>query len=111
MTLRLNKQFLYLIMLVLLSSLAFASVEDYVNSLTFDYYSGQINITNFDDLLIDSDSDGVNDTLVINLTTLGDAGVYSFIADLEDSGGIISSVVEKNILFNHRDTEAQRISY
>ena len=40
-----KKQFLYLFMLILLLSFASASIEDFVNSLTFDYNTGLFNIT------------------------------------------------------------------
>lgn len=56
--------------LILLIPLVYAgTIEDYVNNLDTSYYDGTINITTFEDSMIDIDSNNLNDTLFFNLTT------------------------------------------
>lgn len=92
-----KKQAIYFLTLVLSLSFVSAGLESFVDSLTFNYNNNTINITNFSDILIDSDSNGVNDTLKLTLTTSGTAGQYLFIGSLEDQYGIVSSTVNETV--------------
>lgn len=92
-----KKQILYILLFILSISFVSASIENFVNSLTYDYNTEQINVTSFSDILIDADSDGTNDTLKITLSTNGTAGTYLFICDLDDEGGIISSTTNNTV--------------
>ncbi|MBR9699827.1 hypothetical protein GOV09_05195 [Candidatus Woesearchaeota archaeon] len=59
-------------MLIFILAISFASaltLEDYVSNLDTSFYDGTINITSFADTIVDSDSNGQNDTIIFNLTT------------------------------------------
>ena len=64
-----SKAILTLILFLIIVPMAFASIEDYVANLDTSYYDGTLNITSFQDRIIDANSNGINDTLFFNLTT------------------------------------------
>lgn len=64
-----KKGFLVGLALLLICPLASATLEQYVAGLDTSFYDGTINITAFGDSMSDTDSDGLNDTLIFNLTT------------------------------------------
>lgn len=64
-------------------------LDDLIDSFNYSYSNGSIDITTFQDYMKDTNSNGANDTLIINLTagTLTD-GTYTFIVSLLDNGKI-----------------------
>jgi hypothetical protein len=75
------KKAVYSILLLIFTSFcAFGSVEELVDSYDFSYYDGRINITAFNDFMVDTDTDSSNDTLVLNMTAnvLQDGNYTSF---------------------------------
>ena len=65
------KQLIYPIIFILFISAAYAlTVEQLVDSYDYDYINGSINITSYVDSMEDTDANGVNDTLVFNLTAV-----------------------------------------
>ena len=59
------------------------TVEQLINSYDFDFNAGIINVTIFNDYMIDSDNNSINDTLLINLTLNVSSGTYYFVSDLD----------------------------
>ena len=60
----------YIFMIMILSSLALASnmsINDLIDSFNYSYYNGSISIISSNDYMFDGNSNGLNDTLVINL--------------------------------------------
>src|SRR3989338_1047200 len=93
MKLKILKSISYLIFLFLLISSVSATnmtVQELIDSFDYDYYDGNLNVTNHTDYMIDANSNGVNDTLIINLTT-DSASVrnFTFVVELLDKNGII----------------------
>ena len=65
-----NKLTLIITFILLVPTLAFAlTLEEYVSNLDTSYYDGTINITIFNDEMIDNNSNSINDTLIFNITT------------------------------------------
>lgn len=80
-----------LLMFVLLSIPVFAlTVDELVASYDFSFSDGSLNITSFSPILVDSDSDSLNDTLVFNFTTNASSSVaYYFTVSLEEDNGLL----------------------
>ncbi|MBS3131643.1 hypothetical protein J4212_04385 [Candidatus Woesearchaeota archaeon] len=82
----------YLILLVLAASFASAAnmtISQLINSYDYSYYNGTINVTSYNDYMIDKDSNGKNDTLIINLTTDAGSGTFTFIAEIDNGDSIL----------------------
>ena len=59
-------------LLILLSSLSTSlaanmTIQQLIDSFDCNYYSGNLNITNQADYMVDRNGNGINDTLIINL--------------------------------------------
>ncbi len=77
--------FLLILSIIVLAPAAFSiTLWDLINFFNFNFFTTKINVTNYDDFMIDKDGDNVNDTLYIELTTDGSAGTYLFVVDLYD---------------------------
>ena len=101
---------------VLLLSLVFLipsayplSIKDLIARYSFSATSPQINATEFNDFMIDKNSNGINDTLIIELSTKNSNGNFIFIINLFDKNGILtnetnatlsSGINKLNITFN-----------
>src|SRR3989338_2306588 len=81
----------------LLISLTSATIEDLINSYTYDFYNGTINATSEKDYMIDKDSDNKNDTLIINITTDATSGAYKFIVEIIDENKVLINNTEKTL--------------
>lgn len=93
-----NRFMLLVLLIVFLPSAAAMSVPELVESYDYGFYDGTINVTSFSDLLLDSNTDGLNDTLVINLTTdATQLTSYIFIITLLDDDSVIRNYTTKNI--------------
>ena len=87
----------YIFMIMILSSLALASnmsINDPIDSFNYSYYNGSISIISSNDYMFDGNSNGLNDTLVINLTSSG-SGSFNFIVKLVDSNNFYINVTTK----------------
>ena len=120
--LRLVGVFALLFLLALSPSLASnMTVEELIASYDFDFYNGTLNITAFDDYMIDSDNNSVNDTLIINLTTDADSSAaYFFIVSFVQGDDLVqnytnatvnSSNQEVQVTFNTADLTEDKYNY
>ena len=58
----------YLILIFTIPNVGALTLQELIDSYNFGYNDGTLNINLFDDYIMDSDSNGQNDTLIINLT-------------------------------------------
>ncbi|MEK6943717.1 MAG: CARDB domain-containing protein [Nanoarchaeota archaeon] len=70
------------------------SINDLIDSFNYSYYNGSISIISSNDYMFDGNSNGLNDTLVINLTSSG-SGSFNFIVKLVDSNNFYINVTTK----------------
>jgi len=74
----------------LVSQVQASPINDLINSYNFDYITETINVTSFSDYMVDSNANGIDDTLIINLTTNASASVtYIFSVLLHDGNRLI----------------------
>lgn len=95
------KQILYVILLILslnLVSAANMTIQDLINSYDYSYSDGTLNVTSQNDYMVDRNSNGINDTLIINITAdAATAGTYKFIVEIIDKNGILINETLKSI--------------
>jgi len=100
------KQVLYLLSLFLFVSIVSAAnltVQELIDGFDHDFLiegtgDPTINVTNQTDYMFDDDGDGVNDTLVINLTNGGTTDSnFTFIIEVLDKNGIVINTTTKPI--------------
>ena len=95
------KQILYLILLLLsitLVSAANITIQGLIDSYDYSYSDGTLNATNQSDYMADRNNNGINDTLIINITTnAATTGAYKFIVEIMDKNEIIINETNKSI--------------
>jgi len=95
------KQILYLILLllaILSASAESITIQDLINSYSYDYNNGTINLTIFDSYMLDFDSNSVNDTLIFNLTTdIASASTFLAFVDLDNGKNVLTSKANKTL--------------
>lgn len=93
MNIKLLKGILYLVVLLINISISLAgntTMQQLIDSFDYNYYSGNLNVTNQTDYMIDRNGNGLNDTLMINITTNNaTSDNYTFIIELIDKNGIL----------------------
>ncbi len=101
MKLKIFKQILYVILLILsvnLVSAANMTIQELIDSYDYSYSDGTLNATSQNDYMIDQNGNGVNDTLIINITTdAATAGTYKFIVEILDKNGLLVNETSKSI--------------
>ena len=80
-----------LILLVIIPAAYSLSLKELISRYIFSASSVQMNITSFADYMIDKSGDGLNDTLILELTTSNQAGNFVFAGNLIDASGIITN--------------------
>lgn len=103
---KLFKKILYLFLLIIIPSFASATLDQLINSYDYSYDNGTITVVDQTDYMIDSDSNEVNDTLIINLTTNPGAieGTYKCIVELVDKEGALLNYTTKSITASNNVT-------
>jgi hypothetical protein len=94
------KYVIYLFLLLISISLASAAnmtIQELIDSYDYGFNNGTINVTSQDDYMVDKDSDGTNDTLIINMTTDATTGTYKFIVKIADVNGILVNATSKTL--------------
>ncbi len=103
------KQILYLFTLVLSISFASAAnmtVNDLIDSFNYSYSNGSINIVSRNDFMLDKNSNGLNDTMVINLSTsIAGDGIFNFILNLIDKDNFHINATNKLITSSDGNVE------
>src|SRR3989344_1292282 len=84
--------------LILLIPLAYPiSIKDLISRYIFSTATAQMDVTNYIDFMIDKDNNGLNDTLVFELTTSNSNGNFIFIINLLDKNGILTNETNKTL--------------
>ena len=73
------------------------SIRDLISRYSFSASTSQMNITAYSDYMIDRNNNGINDTLIIELTTSSTNGNFIFAAALFDKVGILTSELNKTL--------------
>ena len=88
----------FIVIFLLFIPTAFSiTLQDLINFFNFNFFTKAINVTNQKDFMIGKNSNGIDDTLIIELTTNGNAGNYFFIIDLYDNNNIITNETSKTL--------------
>ncbi|MBI2558083.1 hypothetical protein HYW20_02065 [Candidatus Woesearchaeota archaeon] len=86
-----------LALLLLIPSAYSISIKELISRYSFSASSPELDVTGFTDSMIDKDNNGINDTLVFELTASNGNGNYIFVINLFDSGGVITSEANKTL--------------
>ena len=80
------------IVLLFVIPLAYSiSIKELIARYSFSTTTTQMNVTGISDFMIDKNNNGINDTLVFELTTSNTAGNYVFVINLFDKNGILTN--------------------
>ena len=86
------------LILMVLTPLAYSmSLKDLVARYIFSASTTQMNVTGYADYMIDKDGNGINDTLVLELSTNNAAGNFIFVANLLDKNGILTNETNRTL--------------
>jgi len=98
---RIFKQILFSVLLIIsinFVSAANMTIQQLADSYNYSFSTGVISIASQNDYMIDADNDGLNDTLIFNITISPiNFGTYRFIAEIMDSKGILINDTLKNV--------------
>src|SRR3989344_6533884 len=89
---------IFLVVLFLIPVAYSLSIKDLIARYSFSATSPQMNVTEFKDFMIDKNSNGINDTLVFELTTNNADDIFIFVINLLDKNGILTN--ETNVTLN-----------
>jgi len=85
-------------MLVLLIPLAYSiSIRELLSRYSFSTSTLQMNVTGFNDFMADSDNNGINDTLILEIATSNSNGNFIFAANLNDRYGILTNETNRTL--------------
>ena len=73
------------------------TIQELIAKLDFSTATAQMNITHYTDFMADKDENGINDTLVFELTTINTAGTFVFVVNLFDKNGILTNETNKTL--------------
>ena len=94
----LTMKLLYLILIFIVPSTYALTLQELINSYNFGYNDGTLSINLFNDYMIDSNSNGQNDTLMINLTINSTkSDFFEFFIDLSEETGTLSNRINQSI--------------
>lgn len=90
---------IWLLYLILLIPSAYTiTLQELIDSYNFGYNDGTLNINLFNDYMIDSNSNGQNDTLIINLTVNSTyTAFFEAYFDLVEESGTLSNKINQSI--------------
>ena len=72
------------------------TLDEFIDTFDFSFNIGDVNTTIFSDSMADKDSDGKNETLILNLTTdITVPGEYLFLADVIDRNGTVGNFTKE----------------
>jgi len=88
--------------ILLLSTLSCVSagnmtINQLIASYNYNFNDGTLNITAKNDYMVDTNSNSLNDTLIINLTSNATSGIYMAYIDLNDPNGKIIQSINKTL--------------
>lgn len=83
--------FVLVALLLILPTAHSLSIKELISRYSFSASAPEMNITSQNDFMVDSNDNGLDDTLVFELTTSNIAGNYIFVINLLDKNGIITN--------------------
>ena len=86
-----------LILLFLIPAAYSISLRDLISRYIFSSVTPQMNITNYTDYMIDKNNNGINDTLIFELTASNANGNFIFIIDLFDNGAVLVNETNRTL--------------
>jgi len=88
----------YLILIFTIPNVGALTLQELIDSYNFGYNDGTLNINLFDDYIMDSDSNGQNDTLIINLTVNSTyTAFFEVYFDLVEESGTLSNKINQSL--------------
>ncbi len=93
-----NKGVVIFIFLLLIPIVYSISIKELISRYSFSTVTFQMNVTNFTDFMIDKNNNGINDTLIFELTTNNTNGTFIFIINLFDKNGILTNETNKTLI-------------
>jgi len=88
----------YLILILIVPSIFALTLQELIDSYNFGYNDGTLNINQFSDYMSDSNSNGQNDTLIINITVNSTyTAFFEVYFDLAEESGTLSSKINQSI--------------
>ncbi len=94
-----NKGVAAVLILIFLIPLAHTiSIKDLVKKYSFEATTTDFNLTNYADYMIDTDNNGINDTLVFELAADSVGGNFIFVIDLFDGSGVLTGEAKKEMV-------------
>ena len=63
-----NLKLIFLILVLTVPTVSALTLQELIDSYNFGYNDGTLNINQFSDYMLDSNSNGQNDALIINIT-------------------------------------------
>ena len=92
---KLKNRFGYLelfILIILTPNIHSLTIQELIDSYSYNYNDGTMYLLSYNDQLTDTDSNGINDRIIINLTINStQADYFEFYVDLVDQGNTISN--------------------
>ncbi|MBI2102113.1 hypothetical protein HYT53_05890 [Candidatus Woesearchaeota archaeon] len=86
------------LVLLLIIPLAYSiSIRELLSRYSFSTATSQMNVTNYTDFMIDKSNNGINDTMVFELTTSNANGNFVFVVNLFDKNGVLTNETNKTL--------------
>ena len=88
----------YSILILTVPSIFALTLQELIDSYNFGYNDGTLNINLFNDYMIDSNSNGQNDTLIINITVNATyTAFFEVYFDLVEESGTLSNKINQSL--------------
>ena len=87
----------FLIFIILIPLAYSIPIKDLISRYSFSIATVQMNVTNYTDFMIDKNNNGINDTLVFELTTNNIDGTFIFVINLFDKDGTLTNETNKTL--------------
>lgn len=92
------KRVAVILLFIMLMPLGYSiSIKELISRYSFFSATPQMNITDYADSMIDGNNNGINDTLVIELTAKNTAGSFVFVVNLFDKSGTLTNETTKSL--------------
>ena len=88
---------LFLILILLIPLVYSISIKELISRYVFSTATPQMDVINYTDFMVDKDNNGINDTLIFELTTNNNDGSFIFVINLLDRNGILTNAANKTL--------------
>ncbi len=73
------------------------SIRDLISRYVFNSATATMNVTNYSDYMTDANNNGVNDTLVFEISTINSNGNFIFVVNLFDKNGVLTNETNRSM--------------